>query len=152
MFICYFRCVIFSAVQTQAALFYIPRKIWKTCEGGLMASFGGSHIIFFLLQCVHVPPCRPGREAAGDPTRGLRGRGGEGRAAEGGDRQEVLGLLPEYSPSQQRLLHTGASIILDQGIVIEKVPSSRTGASVSAVANGCPYFWLIVAAWSNLVN
>lgn len=24
----------------QAALFYIPRKIWKTCEGGLMASFG----------------------------------------------------------------------------------------------------------------
>ena len=27
--------------NTQAALFYIPRKIWKTCEGGLMASFGG---------------------------------------------------------------------------------------------------------------
>ena len=24
----------------QAALFYIPRKIWKTCEGGLIASFG----------------------------------------------------------------------------------------------------------------
>ena len=24
----------------QAALFYVPRKIWKTCEGGLMASFG----------------------------------------------------------------------------------------------------------------
>jgi len=24
----------------QAALFYLPRKIWKTCEGGLMASFG----------------------------------------------------------------------------------------------------------------
>ena len=24
----------------QAALFYIQRKIWKTCEGGLIASFG----------------------------------------------------------------------------------------------------------------
>jgi len=24
----------------QAALFYIPRKIWKSCEGGLMAAFG----------------------------------------------------------------------------------------------------------------
>ena len=24
----------------QASLFYLPRKIWKTCEGGLMASFG----------------------------------------------------------------------------------------------------------------
>ena len=24
----------------QAALFYIPRKIWKSCEGGLIASFG----------------------------------------------------------------------------------------------------------------
>ena len=24
----------------QAALFYIPRKIWKTCEGGLIRSFG----------------------------------------------------------------------------------------------------------------
>eukprot|EP00091_Calanus_sinicus_P016105 TRINITY_DN3532_c0_g1_i1.p1 TRINITY_DN3532_c0_g1~~TRINITY_DN3532_c0_g1_i1.p1 ORF type:complete len:318 (+),score=54.51 TRINITY_DN3532_c0_g1_i1:138-1091(+) len=24
----------------QAALFYIPRKIWKTCEGGLIESFG----------------------------------------------------------------------------------------------------------------
>ena len=29
----------------QAALFYIPRKIWKTCEGGLMASFGKISVI-----------------------------------------------------------------------------------------------------------
>ena len=29
----------------QAALFYIPRKIWKTCEGGLMASFGKISLI-----------------------------------------------------------------------------------------------------------
>ena len=29
----------------QAALFYVPRKIWKTCEGGLMASFGKISVI-----------------------------------------------------------------------------------------------------------
>ena len=29
----------------QAALFYIPRKIWKTCEGGLIASFGKINLI-----------------------------------------------------------------------------------------------------------
>ena len=30
----------------QAALFYVPRKIWKTCEGGLMASFGKISLIY----------------------------------------------------------------------------------------------------------
>ena len=44
----FFRCqthkilvsMYFANITCQAALFYAPRRIWKSCEGGLMASFG----------------------------------------------------------------------------------------------------------------
>ena len=36
----WFRHSVGYSVLFQASLFYIPRKIWKSCEGGLIESFG----------------------------------------------------------------------------------------------------------------
>ena len=43
----------------KAALFYIPRKIWKSSEGGLMQTFGRTGITSFLTRK------EPGQEDAG---------------------------------------------------------------------------------------
>ena len=84
----------------QAALFYIPRKIWKTCEGGLIASFGelfNQDLSSFSRMMKNHKLYRSRRKEAGHPEGGLRERGGEGRRSdEGGDRPEVLGLLPKH--------------------------------------------------------
>ena len=34
----------------QAALFYIPRKLWKSSEGGLMQTFGRTGVSSFLAR------------------------------------------------------------------------------------------------------
>ena len=82
-------------MNKQAALFYIPRKIWKMCEGGLMASFG--NIEYACLRFIIGDEDRHGCQEDCHPERRLGD--GERRIHEGGYSKEIFSLLQEYFAS-----------------------------------------------------
>ena len=83
-------------VLYQAALFYIPRKIWKTCEGGLIASFGK-----IFQQMTSIKYLSKGRDAKRLVI--LKGDFESGEEKGGGQMKEEIAR--KYSAYFQSILH-----------------------------------------------